>query len=349
MRPDDAELAALLSNDFVPVRLTSVKGVDLNTFRFDYDLTFVALVMDPRTGRTLARWGTRDGESATARLSIAGLKRALHQVRTLPASSAAAEARKPFTAADYPAFAARKTAQESCYHCHYANDARFLQARANGTFTKAMLFQYPLPENIGVTLDVDRNNLVRAVLPDSPASKAGVRPGDTITKAGDNPVFTSADLQFVLNAVPEPGSVTLHLTRNQKALPKPVTLQLPRGWRETEISWRPSQGAIPPILGIWEKPLTEAEKQKRGVPAGKMALQVSFLFPGAKWEKTRGDLRLNDVIVGVNGTALAAMTPRRFHTHIRLNFNVGDTVTLNVLRGATRIDVAVPCLDVGLE
>lgn len=49
------------------------------------------------------------------------------------------------------------------------NRFRFAQLRAEGKFTKERLFQYPLPENIGLTLDVDANNVVKAALPHSPA------------------------------------------------------------------------------------------------------------------------------------------------------------------------------------
>lgn len=338
----------------MPVRLTSMKGVDLSTFRFDYDLTFAALMMDA-DGRTYSRYGARDGESATARLSIPGLKAALRGVLARhekeagkPDAPARRRPRKPFTAAAYPAFARSKIAGESCYHCHYANDARYKQLRADGVFTKAMLYRYPLPENLGITLEVDANNVVRSVRPGSPAHEAGVKAGDVLIAADGSPVLTSADLQFALDGVPDPGAVMLRLMRGGRPH-KPVTLRLGRGWRRTDISWRPSQGAIPPILGIWEEPLTVEQKKQRGIAPGGMALRVSFLFPGEKWEKTRGDLRMGDVIVGVGGKDLGHMTPRRFHTFFRLNFEVGDTATLNVLRGGRRLDVPVPCLDVGVE
>ncbi len=327
VRPDDPQLTALLGR-FVPVRLTSLKNVDLNTFRFDYDLTFTALMMNA-DGHTYSRYGTRDTNSATDRLSIPGLKTAMRgalawhekQAGKKPVTSSVTP-RKTFTAADYPAFARSKLAQESCYHCHYANDARYKQLRADRTFTKRMLFQYPLPENIGITLNVDTNNVVKSVRPDSPAQRVGVKPGDVVVAANDTPVLTSADLQFILNGVPEPGTVTLQVTRNQRPL-KPMMLRLTRGWRETDISWRPSQGAIPPILGIWEQPLTGDEKKQRGIAPDRMALRVSFVFPGEKWKATYGDLRLNDVIVGVGGRELGHMSPRQFHTYFRLNFNVG--------------------------
>ena len=80
-----------------------------------------------------------------------------------------------------------------------------------------------------------------------------------------------------------------------------------------------------------------------------MALRVSFLFAGEKWERTRGDLKLGDVIVGCSGKDLPDMTARQFHAYFRLNFDVGDVATLHVLREGKRLDIRVPCLDVPRE
>ena len=153
---------------------------------------------------------------------------------------------------------------------------------------------------------------------------------------------------FALNDVPDPGAVTLQVTRAGKPLP-PARLDLPKGWRRHDISWRPSQGSVPPIIGIWEEPLKPEQKKARGIETDRLALRVSFLFPGEKWVATRGGLKLNDVITGVNGQALPHMTPRQFHSYFRFNFNVGDTATLNVLRGDQKLEIKVPCMDVGEE
>jgi len=283
-------------------------------------------------------------------MSITGLKNAMRAVldRHRGTDRVAAPAGKPLFVQDIPGFAASKQAKEACYHCHYANNARLDQLRLEGRFSKELLFQYPYPENIGLTLDPDRNNTVRSVVPASPAARAGIQAGDVITRAGDVRVLTEADLQFALEPVSDPGKVTLTLSRAGKSL-APVALDLPRGWRKSDISWRASQGDIPPTVGMWAEPLSGDQKRSRGIAADRLALRVSFMFPGAHWAKTRGDLKLNDVVIGINGEELSAMTTRQFHSYFRLRFNVGDRVTLNVLRGAQRIDIAVVCQDRPVE
>jgi membrane-associated protease RseP (regulator of RpoE activity) len=348
VRPEDSELTQLLGR-FVPVRITNFKGVDMNRFRFDYDLTFAVLMLDAE-GAVYARYGSRDATSATNRLSIAGLKQAMKDVlaaraggtlKPVPPPAASA----PFTLANIPAYAASRQAKAECAHCHFANNFRLTQLRQEGKFTKELLFQYPLPDNIGIRLEVDRNNQVQAVLPGSPAARAGVKVGDTLVKANDTPVLTGADLQFALNAVPDAGMVTLAVARGGKPQP-PITLQLPRGWRRTDISWRASQDGIPPQVGVWGEPLPADQRRQRGLAADKIALRVTFMFPGPEWAKARNGLQMHDVITGVNGEPLPDMTARQFHAYFRLKFNVGDTATLNVLRGEQKMDIPVPCMEV---
>lgn len=345
MSPQDAELKQLL-DQFVPVRITNFKGIDLNRFRFDYDLTFVVLMMDA-DGRIYSRFGTNDAHHSPHLMSVPGLKQSMKDVLAWHRSSRpkpALPVALPRTAADFPAFRKLKMSQEACYHCHYANNARFAQARYDGVFRKEMVFQYPHPENLGITLETDANNVVRQVQPGSPAAKAGLRSGDVLRQAETTPVITGADLQFVLNDVPDPGKVKLVAARGGKELPA-LVLDLPRGWRRSDVSWRPSQEGAGPSMGFWGQPLPAAEKAKLGIAADRLAIRANFMFPGPVWARTRGDLRNGDVIIGLDGKEPPEMTTRQFHSHFRLSYDVGQKVRVLVLRGGQKTEFEVPCLE----
>lgn len=326
----------MLSERFIPVRFTSLKGVDLARFSFDYDQTFMAMAQTAE-GRTLFRWSSRDDDSE----AINDLTKLLE--KPWPASGKPESLAPPRTLRDDAQFAATKRAGEACYHCHYAHDAEIARQRSAGTFEKSQLFRFPPPETIGLTLDGAASPRLRAVAPGSAAQKAGVRPGDVLVTVGGQRVHTAQDVRFALDGINDAVALTLE----RAGLRRSVSLALPGGWRVYDISDRPSQGGVPPVLGIWEQPLKRREKRALGIREGQLALRISFLFPGEKWKPAQGELRLGDVVLEVDGVALPAMTPRQFHTWIRLNREVGHTLTLTVLRGGKRRKITVVGIDPG--
>src|SRR5262249_48388948 len=142
---------------------------------------------------------------------------------------------------------------------------------------KEMVYQYPLPENIGVELELDRNNVAKRVLPNSPSERAGMKAGDVIAQANDTPVLTSADLQYALDPLPDPGRVNLLVERKGKRLP-PKALALAPGWRKTDVSWRPSVWVVQPTLGIAAERLSEDRRKALGMPPGRLAIRVADVY-----------------------------------------------------------------------
>ena len=65
-----------LAGEFVLVRLTSMRGVNLDVFDFDFDLTLAAFFVSPNE-KVYGRYGSRDATSPDSRVSLAGLHYAM--------------------------------------------------------------------------------------------------------------------------------------------------------------------------------------------------------------------------------------------------------------------------------
>ena len=209
-----------------------MNDVDIGLFEFDYDLTWACFFMDG-ADHIYSRYGGRDAGNAEARVSVAGLKHTMRQVladhkppATFPPP------RRPFLANQV------FTRARGCMHCHNVWEGLREKARAEGTFTPESLFVYPPPENIGLTLDVTIGNQVNAVAAQSPADKAGLRPGDLLTRIQETEIRSQGDVMRALHLAPQEGSVSLQWRREGQV--HSASIPLARGWRETKLAWRAS-------------------------------------------------------------------------------------------------------------
>ena len=260
------------------------------------------------------------------------MRRALEMHRNRPKDAKPPERpKKPLRAEDYPA--AKRLRRNECIHCHQVNEFRREARQASGEWKREDVWVYPLPENVGITLDVDRCNAIKAVAADSPAAKVGVRPGDVLRKLNGLPVVSFADAQFALNKAPAKGEIPVEWLRGDK--PMSGTLTVPEGWRKTNVTWRPSMLDILPALPVSGEDLTPEEKKKLGLPAKRVAVrQDKFVHSTLK----AVGLLKDDVIVGIDGKQLDG-TMEEFLGYVRQNYLVGDKVTLNVLRDGKRVDL----------
>lgn len=234
VRPTDRELTSLL-RQFVRVRILQMNNADIGLFQFDFDLTWMGFFLDADE-RIYSRYGGRDGGDPEGRLSVAGLKYTMREVlqyhRQQPAD-VPAPPRKPVLPGDlFPA------KEKGCLHCHQVWEGLRKQARRDGRFTTEMYDVYPLPENVGLRLDVDRGNKVVKVIPDSPSSRAGVRVGDRIQRIADLAVCSQGDVMWALHNAPNEGQVAVSCLRDGQL--HSFTLDLGRGWKKTDLSWRAS-------------------------------------------------------------------------------------------------------------
>jgi predicted metalloprotease with PDZ domain len=311
-----------------------MRGVDLDLFDFDYDLTWMSFFLHP-DGGVYGRYGGRDANSADKWMSLAGLRyvmeAALVRYRRAEVPQATASTKPPRTVEQFSA--TRRLPERACIHCHQVYDLRRESLQAAGKWNRDELWVYPLPENIGLTLDRDRGDRITGVAADSPAARAGIVPGDRLLTLNQQTIASFADVQYALHRAPRRGTVSItwqHEDQSRKA-----ELTLAEGWRKTDISWRWSLRGVDPWPWVHGYDLSVEEKKSLGLAEKQMAIRQG---PYVTEPAQQAGIRQNDVIVGVDGKNLE-MTERQFGAYIRLNYRVGDRVTYNILRGGKRLDI----------
>lgn len=330
------------------VRVTDLRGIDLDRFAFDFDLTFAALVVQPK-GPVLHRYGGRDHHSADARLSMTSLVRFMNAARSRfdlykPEAAKAAPAR---TLDDIPVWRdkmSKRVKRLDCYHCHYVFDAEREQHKADRTWTRAKIWRWPPPERIGLTLDVEELGRVKAVDPKGHAAKIGLRAGDTLVRAGGQPILTALDLSFVLEKA-DPKATKLPLQISREGALQDLSLALPAGWKKgtpLEFKWRPSKWQLNPRPGFGGRSLNAKERKDLGLPARGLAFRVTYIVdwggvPDKRYGRAvrKAGIKRGDVVVGVEGAEIE--DPEHLHSWWRLTRKAGQTVVLKLIpKGKTK-------------
>jgi hypothetical protein len=226
-----------------------MNNADIGLFRFDFDNTWMAFVMTPDR-QIVTRYGGRDDRDPEGRVSLNGLIHTLESaLKHLP------EPRKGDTP-DHKALRPRDlfaTKGKGCMHCHHVWEGLRREARKVDRLTPQLNDPYPLPENLGLTLDVTQGEKVLKVKPGSAADRAGVKPDDRLLRAGELAVYSQFDLRAALHDLPEKARLPLVLDRAGRE--EKVELDLAGGWRTWDQRWRVSRSR--------EKRELEREKKKK--------------------------------------------------------------------------------------
>jgi predicted metalloprotease with PDZ domain len=283
----------------------------------------------------LGRYGGRDAKSDDGRISLPGLRHAMqkaldrYKAGVMPAN----ERPKPMHAEDYKAAAKRRG--NECIHCHQVNEFRRADAKAAGTWSRDDLWVYPLPENIGLTLDLDRADTIKAVIAGSPAAKAGIQAGDVLQSLNGYSIASNADVQYALHKGPKSG--TIRVEWKHGAGLKTGKLEVADGWRKTNLTWRASLLDILPSLPISAEELTAGEKKALGIPEKQAAFrQDKFVHSTLK----AVGLKAGDVITALDGKPVEG-TMDDFLGLVRREHLVGDTITLGVLRDGKPVELKI--------
>lgn len=357
----DPRLKPLLEQ-FVRVRVVGTNGLDLKTFQFDTDQSWLVFLLRA-DGTVYGRFGTRSDHKAWADdVSVEGLARALEGAlelhKAFPRDQAAlAGKRGPEpsfpTPEQYPELKPKYKPTldyegkvvPSCIHCHQIGDAeRALRRERDGAIDERLLFPFPHPKAVGLVLDPRQRATVKAVEAGSAAAAAGFREGDVIRTLAGQPLLSIADVQWVLHGVdPAGGEVEAVVARG--AAEARLTLKLAAGWRRADdLSWRVSSWGLRrrALGGLKLEALTKAERAQAGLPKAALALRVAHVGQHAPHDVAkRAGFQKGDVLVAVDGrTDLGRETD--LLRYALNDVKPGATLVFDVRRDGKRLEFSVP-------
>jgi serine protease Do len=317
------------------VRLTRIENVDLNLFEFDYDLTFMVFFLNADK-KVYGRYGGRDSESADERQSLKGLNYTMQSVLRMHKSEDRVFAPKtgdaPKVLKDVPG------PRRDCLHCHQVREALNSEMKTAGKLSRETIYRYPPPDNLGIELDVDRGNTVKAIRAKSAASAAGLKRGDAIRRLNGVPIHSFADAQFALDLAQQEGAIEVIWQRDDKTYTE--KLELAQGWRKTEVNWRASMRDLLPSARLNGFDLTDTEKKALGLSAKQLAFRQRESV--SRQAKAAG-IRAGDIILGVDDKSFEA-DQDGFRQYVQNTYLVGDRITINLIRDGKREAVAMTLL-----
>lgn len=309
-----------LFDKFVNVRIVQANGLDLSLFQFDYDQSFHAFFLSP--DKTIyGRFGTRSARDEDADMTMAGLRKAMLGALELHANypsnkeTLAGKQAKPtpYTVPEeLPSLKGKYGSKldyegkvvQSCIHCHQVRDAeRSIYRDAKKLIPDAVLFPYPLPDVLGLTMDPDERAKVTEVAAESIAAKSGIKAGDTLLTAGGQPLLSTADLQWALHHAPATAALKVEIDREGQKVR--TELVLPSGWRTTgDISWRPTTWHLRALVtgGLLLEEISDEERREMKLPASKLALRAKHVGEyGEHAAAKNAGFRKGDILVSMDG------------------------------------------------
>lgn len=327
---------------FVCVRMVMANSMDLSLFQFDYGLTWAVLFLN--ADKTIyGRYGSRGQGDGSKDVSLDAFRKALEAALELhagyPGNKASLAGKKgpsprvPIPQA-YPGnqkFPATVTPGDkrnnnTCMHCHEVLAGEYKTFRgAKQPIPDNVLWTYPMPGTLGLTLDLNEKATVKSVAPGSSSEKDGFKAGDEIVTLEGQPIISIADVQWVLERAKE--NVKIKAEVNRGGNKQPLTISLPPGWRRKgDFGWRESTWSSfrPDLNGEDLKP---DERQAMKLADTATGFRISYVGPGAP------GFQKGDVVVDVDGQRTGISSFSLFLAYVAQKKMPGEKIAVTVLRG----------------
>jgi serine protease Do len=356
---NEPELSPLLDH-FVCVRVINANALDLTLFQFDYDLSFSTLFFN--ADRTIyGRFGSWTHQKHSQDKNIAGFRAALESALALhrgyPANKTSLAGKQgahtPFKSTlEIPALAAKYKREldwqgkvvQSCVHCHQIGDAmRAIERKQNKTLSRELIYPWPAPETMGLTLAGDAAARVETVDPNTAAAKAGLQAGDQIQTFNGQPLISVADFSWVLNHAPASGP--LKATVKRGASEKQITINLPQDWRmKSDIARREAAWPMRAMAfgGIFAEDLSDEERAKRNIDKNSLAILIKHVGEYNEHAAAKkAGFQKNDIIIALDDLKTRA-TESELIGRILQKHLPGTKLPTTILRGDQKIELQMP-------
>jgi hypothetical protein len=329
---------AKLSEKFVLLRMSHMRGVNIGLFTFDYNENWMGMFLDA-DGRIYARYGSVDPDTRESHNTVEGLLHTMEAVLALHAKEPkpAYTPPKAYRPEEIPAMPAY--AKHSCIECHMVQTGLNGQIHKDNAFRRDSLWVYPPPDNLGIKLDHQRGNVIRDVVADSFAAKAGLKPGDVVVKVDRGLVLSAADFRFILNKVEAKSKLPVEVEREGK--PLTVVLDLEGDWRRiSPVRQRAFQNYMRTRTDFPQwifHPLKPAEKAERGIAKENLAIRLlahkntSVKGGSLKGAFENAGFRDNDILIAFDNDRKDHY-PRMPQYYLYIEHRSGDKVEILYLR-----------------
>ena len=337
-------------DQFVCVRLINCNALDMVRFQFDYDLSFSVLFLNA-DGTTYGRYGSWKHQKNSQETALEGFRKAMKAALAIhssyPANKPALTGKQPVeppfkTPVEIPQLAEKYTPKldwegkvvGSCVHCHMIGSA--LQSwyrKEKKPLPEDLIYPFPEPETIGLTMKSDEIAKVESVAAGSIAAKAGVKAGDELASFAGQPLVSIADVSWALHRTANAATVACTVKREGKEVP--LTLELPQGWRrKSQVTER---ATIWPERGMALGGMRVEAHEGEGIGLKIKGVGQYGIHATAK----KSGFKEGDVLLAFDGIT-SKITEGELIGHLLQNRQAGEKVTVKVKRGAETKEIQLP-------